>query len=88
MNTIVQVAPAATELLQVLLLTLAKPSPLSKLMPEDDGVTATEFGFLNVVVVPLVLATVKAAGAAMTLIVIGTLGTLPPADELPVSVPL
>ena len=90
-----QLAPGPMDPEQVLLETLLKLFPPSLVLrPEADGVTATELGFLNVVVfvTPLLVEVtiVKAviAGAVCTVIVIGTVGTEPPADEVPVSVPL
>ena len=86
-----QVPPAAIELVHVLLVNFGKIDPLL-FSPEEDGVTATEFGVLNVVVFdePFVteLVTVNAAMDGATVIVMGTLGTLPPAEEEAVSVPL
>jgi hypothetical protein len=89
-NVIEHVAPAAMELLQVLLVTFAKTESL--VMPESVGVIAIEFGFLNVVVFefPLVieLTIVKATGGGKTIIVNGTLKVVPPADEVAEKVPL
>lgn len=83
--TMTQVPPAAMAVLHVFEVTV--PSP-EELIPELEGVTANALGFLNVVLKPVEVTTVNAVIAGVTVNVIGTLGTLPPAEETPVSVPL